>query len=81
MYRAYGGWTFAFDDYTALNITTYLDDDNMTLMARPIWYVCMCVHAYGIYVCVCMHMVCMYVRAYGMYVCVCIWYVCMCVHT
>ena len=86
MYRAYGGWTFAFDDYTALNVTTYLDDDNMTLMANII-------DPYGMYVCVCMHMVCMYVCACIWYVCVCvcmhmvcmcvcacIWYVCMCVH-
>lgn len=32
MYRAYGGWTFAFEDYLALNITAYID--NMTLMAN-----------------------------------------------
>ena len=62
MYRAYGGWTFAFDDYTALTLLLTLMM-TMTLMTRPIWYVCMCVHAYGMYVCVCMHMVCMYVCA------------------
>ena len=50
MYRVYGGWTFAFDDYTALNLTTYLDNDNMTLMANII-------DPYGMYVCVCMHMI------------------------
>ena len=33
MYRAYGGWTFAFDDYYDLNITGRLDDPNMPKMA------------------------------------------------
>ena len=33
MYRAYGGWTFAFEDYTDLNITSYLDDPRMKMLA------------------------------------------------
>ena len=32
MYRAYGGWTFAFKDYTDLNITSYLDDPRLKTM-------------------------------------------------
>lgn len=32
MYRAYGGWTFAFDDYIALNITGDIDSPNMKQM-------------------------------------------------
>ena len=29
MYRAYGGWTFAFKDYLDQNITKYLDDPRL----------------------------------------------------
>ena len=32
MYRAYGGWTFAFDDYMAMNFTARLDDPNTQAM-------------------------------------------------
>jgi PhoPQ-activated pathogenicity-related protein len=31
-YRAYGGWTFAFEDYYDENITARLDDDNATVL-------------------------------------------------
>ena len=33
MYRAYGGWTFAFKDYLDLNVTMYLDDPRFEQMA------------------------------------------------
>ena len=33
MYKAYGGWTFAFKDYLELNITMYLDDPRLEQMA------------------------------------------------
>jgi PhoPQ-activated pathogenicity-related protein len=33
MYRAYGGWTFAFKDYLELNITMLLDDPRLEQMA------------------------------------------------
>jgi PhoPQ-activated pathogenicity-related protein len=33
MYRAYGGWTFAFKDYLDLNITMYLDDPRLEQLA------------------------------------------------
>ena len=33
MYRAYGGWTFAFKDYLDLNITMYLDDPRLGQLA------------------------------------------------
>ena len=36
MYRAYGGWTFAFDDYLALNITANLDSPLLEKMAAII---------------------------------------------
>lgn len=36
MYRAYGGWTFAFKDYLDLNITMYLDDPRLEQMAAII---------------------------------------------
>jgi len=32
MMRAYGGWTFAFKDYYALNLTARFDDPNMPLL-------------------------------------------------
>lgn len=38
MYRAYGGWTFAFKDYIDLNFTSYIDDpafQNMTDIIDP----------------------------------------------
>ncbi|KAL5496935.1 hypothetical protein EMCRGX_G013313 [Ephydatia muelleri] len=41
-FRAYGGWSFAFNDYYELNITQSLDDPNMKTMAAiidPISYV------------------------------------------
>ena len=28
-FRSLGGWTFAFNDYIALNITAYVDDPRM----------------------------------------------------
>jgi len=42
MWRAYGGFTFAFDDYTDVNITTRIDDDRTTELFKivdPIHYV------------------------------------------
>ena len=33
MFRAYGGWTFAFKDYLDMNITMYLDDPRMEQLA------------------------------------------------
>ena len=36
MYRAYGGWTFAFKDYTELNITSYLDDPRIQQLSAII---------------------------------------------
>lgn len=33
MYRAYGGWTFAFNDYLDLNITAYIDDPRTQMLA------------------------------------------------
>ena len=33
MFRAYGGWTFAFKDYLELNITMYLDDPRLDQLA------------------------------------------------
>jgi PhoPQ-activated pathogenicity-related protein len=36
MYRAFGGWTFAFSDYYALNFTARIDDPNMTAMTAII---------------------------------------------
>ena len=41
MYRAYGGWTFAFDDYYDLNITARLDDPNMPKMMAIVDPYCM----------------------------------------
>ena len=32
MFRAYGGWTFAFKDYYELNFTGDVDDPNMATM-------------------------------------------------
>jgi PhoPQ-activated pathogenicity-related protein len=42
MWRAYGGFTFAFDDYTDVNFTTLIDDDRTTELFKivdPIHYV------------------------------------------
>ena len=36
MYRAYGGWTFAFKDYLDMNITGYIDDPRVQQMANII---------------------------------------------
>ena len=36
MYRAYGGWTFAFRDYLDLNVTMHLDDPRFEQMAAII---------------------------------------------
>ena len=36
MYRAYGGWTFAFKDYLDMNITEYIDDPRVQQMANII---------------------------------------------
>ena len=33
MYRAYGGWTFAFKDYLDMNISKYLDDPRLDQLA------------------------------------------------
>jgi len=35
-YRAYGGWSFAFEDYYALNFTAELDNPNVEVMASII---------------------------------------------
>ena len=34
MWQAYGGWTFAFDDYYKLNFTGELDDPQMQQVAH-----------------------------------------------
>lgn len=42
MWQAFGGFTFAFNDYTDVNITTRIDDDNTTELFKivdPIYYV------------------------------------------
>lgn len=39
-YRAYGGWSFAFNDYYQLNITQYMDSNNFELMASIIDPLC-----------------------------------------
>jgi PhoPQ-activated pathogenicity-related protein len=33
-YRSYGGWTYALDDYTEMNITSRFDDPNMNLLQQ-----------------------------------------------
>jgi PhoPQ-activated pathogenicity-related protein len=41
MYRSYGGWSFAFQDYLDVNLTQYLDDPsfaNMMKIVDPIYY-------------------------------------------
>ena len=35
-------WRVVMTSYTALNVTTYLDDDNLYI--DSIWYVCVCMH-------------------------------------
>merc|ERR1712048_897999 len=42
MWRAYGGFTFAFEDYTAVNFTERIDEDRTTELFKivdPIHYV------------------------------------------
>ena len=33
-FRSLGGWTFAFKDYTDLNITAYVDDPRMQNLGK-----------------------------------------------
>jgi len=36
MYKAYGGWTFAFNDYMDVNLTSFLDTDQFTALVQNV---------------------------------------------
>jgi len=42
MWRAYGGWTYTFKDYYAVNLTQHLDDDQFLMLSQiedPYYYI------------------------------------------